>query len=196
MQAPQALQPSGYAPTAASTDSASVSSGVAGGYVARGARQSVPLKVVGTPRRIGAKVTLYEVAPGDTVTLIEAMPVSLESVVVTGAATTRAMPQAVNKSARSTEAQSGARPDAAAIAKVSDSARPAAAPSPAAPIVARDLSTQQAGIGIALHAITWTDSVTKNTLTLTGRMPEARLQEIKIRIERERAAAAAAKKSP
>jgi hypothetical protein len=45
----------------------------------------------------------------------------------------------------------------------------------------------------AVHTITWTDSATGSTLTLTGRMPEARLQEIRIRIERERAAA---KKNP
>jgi len=46
----------------------------------------------------------------------------------------------------------------------------------------------------APHTITWTDPATGHTLALTGRMPEARLQQIKIRIERERAAAAAKKK--
>jgi hypothetical protein len=50
------------------------------------------------------------------------------------------------------------------------------------------------GAAITLHTITWIDSPTGNRLTLSGRMPEARLQEIRIRIERERAAAA--KKNP
>jgi hypothetical protein len=43
--------------------------------------------------------------------------------------------------------------------------------------------------------ISWNDPVTGATLTLSGRMSKARLQEIKIRIERERAASAA-KKNP
>lgn len=193
LQAPQSVVAPGYAQAAAASDSTAASGRVAGGRVALDARQS--LKVVGTPRGIGAKVTLYEVAPGDTVTLTEALPAFLDNVVVTGASTTRALPQGASKSARSPEAQSGARPDAAAIAKTSDSSRAAGAPAPVAPIVARELSPQQAEIGNTLHAITWTDSVTKHTLTLAGRMPEARLQEIRIRIERERAAAAA-KKSP
>ena len=52
------------------------------------------LKVVGTPRRIGAKVTLYEVAPGDTVTLTESVPTLLGEV-VTSAAT--AAPQTARR---------------------------------------------------------------------------------------------------
>lgn len=195
LQAPQSVVASEYAQVAAPGDSAAASGRVTGGRVALNARQSESLKVVGTPRRIGAKVTLYEVGQGDTVTLTEALPIFLDNVVVTGAGTTRAMPQGASKSARSPEAQSGVRPDAPAIAKTSDSSRTAGAPPPAAPIVARELSAKQAEMGNTLHAITWTDSVTKHTLTLTGRMPEARLQEIRIRIERERAAAAA-KKSP
>jgi hypothetical protein len=42
--------------------------------------------------------------------------------------------------------------------------------------------------------ISWPDPNTGNMLTLSGRLPAAQLQQIKIRIERERAAAAAAKK--
>jgi hypothetical protein len=153
------------------------------------------LKVVGTPRRIGAKVTLYEVAPGDTVTLTEALQTFLDAVVVTGYSTTQAMVRGASKAAKPTDTQSKVRPDAAVAEKASDSSRAAGAVSSAPPIAARALSAQQTGIANAIHAITWTDSATKNTLTLTGRMPEARLQEIRIRIERERAAAAA-KKSP
>jgi hypothetical protein len=67
----------------------------------------------------------------------------------------------------------------------------AAAPAPAAAV------TAQLGAVSGFNTIVWSDPATGSTLTLTGRMPEARLNEIKIRIERERAAAAAAtKKSP
>jgi hypothetical protein len=42
--------------------------------------------------------------------------------------------------------------------------------------------------------ISWVDTTTGNVLKLSGRMPETQLQQIKIRIERERAAEAAKKK--
>lgn len=149
------------------------------------------LKVIGSPRKLGAKVTLYEVAPGDTVTLTEAMPMRLESVVVTGAAAGTQMmaPQATAKSAGP---PSTSRADAAvATAPESQRAAQGAAAVPApAPLV-------RPGATITPRSITWTDPATGNRLTLTGRMPEPRLQEIRVRIERERAAAAeAAKKNP
>ncbi|MBC7790389.1 MAG: hypothetical protein H7Z74_10620 [Anaerolineae bacterium] len=128
---------------------------------------SEPFKVVGTPQRIGAKVTLYEVAPGDTVTLTESMPVSLNSIVLRG----NIAPMARRATEKSAAAASKAGTDAAA------------APAP-----------PQQEMANAVHTIIWTDTATGNTLSLTGRMPEARLQEIRIRIDRERAAAA--KKNP
>jgi hypothetical protein len=45
------------------------------------------------------------------------------------------------------------------------------------------------------NVITWSDPATGSTFTLTGRISVARLEQIKARIERERAAAAA-KKNP
>ena len=140
------------------------------------------LKVVGSPRRIGAKVTLYEVAPGDTVTLTESVPAFLSSVVV--GATSAPMAQ----NAREKSAAAPSKPRAGVAAMSAPESRAvvgvAAGATPAPPSVMPD----------AIHTITWTDSTTRNTLSLTGRMPEARLQEIRIRIERERAAAA--KKNP
>ena len=121
-----------------------------------------PLKVVATPRRLGATVTVYEVAPGDTVTLMESVPMQLSEVVVTGA---------------------GAQ----------GSARAAEKASPSAPRTLATVQAPQAPAANGEHTITWIDSTTGRTLTLSGRMPEARLQEIRIRIERERAAA---KKKP
>jgi hypothetical protein len=123
------------------------------------------LKVVGSPRQLGAKVTLYEVAPGDTVTLTESMSVRLESVVITGAAAGAQMmaPQATAKSV---------------------------APPSTAPPVPTPAPVLRPGAAITPRSIKWIDPATGNALTLTGRMPEARLQEIRTRIERERAAAA------
>jgi hypothetical protein len=148
------------------------------------------LKVVGSPRQIGARVTLYEVAPGDTVTLTESMPVALNAIVMRGVTTTQMAPQATGKSA---VVPSKTRADAAA-ANAPESRRAgeaaAAAPAPAPPLARTEAA-------ITVNTITWTDAATANKLTLSGRIPEARLQEIKIRIERERAAAAAAaKKNP
>jgi len=118
------------------------------------ASEQLSLKVISTPRRIGANVTLYEVAPGDTVTLTELVSVQLEGVVATGIS----------------------------------SATPAVSPSAAAP-------PSQAEVANGVTTISWLDATTHNMLKLSGRMPVERLQEIKRRIERERAAAAA-KKSP
>jgi len=149
-----------YAGAAAPTAPTSAPSLAAGIVAMDAASEQVPLKVVGAPRKIGAKITLYEVAPGDTVTLTESTPISLNSIVLRGAAGAPMAQRTTEKSA-------------AAIA----------APAPSQQEVAK-----------ADRTITWTDPATGNTLTLTGRMPEARLQEIRIRIDRERAAAA--KKNP
>jgi len=187
--------------TAAAADKISVSSAYAqaappspqllsrerGAAALNAASETAPLKIIGTPRQLGAKITLYEVAPGDTVTLTEAIPLALSQVVVTGATTTR------QAGGRSAAAPSKARADAAAITSMADSQHAAGVPS-SAPVVSAPAPASQLGMVKALHTITWTDRATGNALALTGRMPEARLQLIKIRIERERAAAAAKKK--
>jgi hypothetical protein len=199
MQAPQAAGAPGFAEAPPPSPTAPAVPRITTDFLATdSAAQPEPLKVVGTPRRIGAKVTLYEVAPGDTVTLTEARSISLEAVVVTGASTSQVMTRGASKSVRPTDTQSKVRADTAATAKASDSSHVAGAVTTVPPIAIGALSAQQAGLANTLHAITWTDPATKNTLTLTGRMPEARLQGIRIRIDRERAAAAAAaaKKSP
>ena len=129
------------------------------------------LKEVGHPRLIGAKVTLYEIAPGDTVTFTELSNVQLESVVTTGLSRTE--PQArrsVEKSAAT----------ATAPAQV-------AAPSPPVPSL-------QVNVVNGLTTISWLEVTTGNVLKLSGRMSVERLKEIKLRIERERAAEAAKKK--
>ena len=129
--------------------------------------QPRPLKVVGTPRTIGAKVTLYVVAPGDTVTLTEPLAIQLQSSVVTGVAAGKAAAAAPMR-----------RADAAAVS----------AP-PVASAIAQASRVESAN---GVTTISWRDPVTGNMLRLSGRMPAARLQEVRLRIERERAAAAAA----
>ncbi|HKC81633.1 MAG TPA: hypothetical protein VKB91_10585, partial [Gemmatimonadaceae bacterium] len=141
-----------------------------GNVMALTARDSVsalgPLKVVGRPRQTGAKITLYEVTPTDTVTLTEFMNVQLESAVVTG------MPAATPTRER-VEAQAAGKAVAAPPPQRVDAA-------------ANGVTT-----------VTWTDAASGNVLKLSGRLPLAQLQQIKIRIEKERAAAAAAaKKNP
>ncbi len=174
---------------AAPTSSAFAPSRVAGIAAMDAANEPVPLKVVGAPRRIGAKVTLYEVAPGDTVTLTESMPISLNSIVVRGAV---GAPMARRATEKSAAAPSKARADAA-ITTAPDS-HPAAGVQSSAPAASAP-APSQVEMANTSHTITWTDSATGNTLALTGRIPEAQLREIKIRIDRERAAAAA-KKNP
>jgi hypothetical protein len=135
------------------------------------AREPAPPRAVGYPRLIGAKVTLYEVAPGDTVTFTEPSNVRLESVVTTGLS--RVEPQArrsVEKSAATATAPAQA-----------------AAPSPPVPSLQVDVVN-------GVTTLTWPDASTGNMLKLSGRMSVERLKEIKLRIERERAAAAAKKK--
>jgi hypothetical protein len=189
MRAGQRAAGPGYAGGAAPTAPTPLApSGVTGGVAMDATNESEPLKVVGTPRRIGAKVTLYEIAPGDTVTLTEAMPIALEGVVATSAGAAPLAAQVVGKSA----AQSRARSDAAAATTMADSQPTIRLRSSSA--VQAPAPTSQEGRASTLRVVSWTDPVTGNTLTLTGRISEVRLQEIKIRIEQERAAAAAKKK--
>jgi hypothetical protein len=65
------------------------------------------LKKVGTARQIGTNTTLYEVAPGDTVTLTEIMSMNLDAVVVTGLSTTPTTDRSTEKSV-TTQAAKGA----------------------------------------------------------------------------------------
>ncbi len=161
--APQVAGVATVAPQAALLSRAS------GAAAISAAAEPQQLKVVGTPRMIGAKVTLYEVAPGDTVTFIEASNVQLNPVVVTGSS-------AGEPQARRSAAKSGA-------------AVPARAPSPSAAV-----PTLQVAVENGVTTISWADATTGNMLSLSGRMSAERLKEIKIRIERERASAAAKKK--
>jgi hypothetical protein len=167
------------------------SAGLTGAIAADAASGLEPLKVVATPRRLGEKVTLYEIAPGDTVTLTESIPMQLSEVVVTSGASSPVTAQAAGKSAVAPSkgrANAPAAPTEPAKAAASDSQGAVRALAAVSNILATD-QAQQTRMANAVHTITWTDPATRSRLTLTGRMPEARLQEIRIRIERERATA-------
>lgn len=158
------------------------------GAVAMDAAFEAPrLKVVGTPSRIGVKVTLYEVAPGDTVTLTEPASIRLTQSVTVGAA---AAPVARRTTEKAPTPPSNARADAATTAQAEaqlTAALPSAPPPVRPPSIPAPIAKVEFAGGVT--AISWVDAATGKVLTLSGRIPEAQLREIKIRIERERAAA-------
>jgi len=133
------------------------------------------LRVVGRPRVIGQTTTLYEVTPGDTVTLVEPMNVALNSVVVTGMSS---QVPADGKRAGAVEKAAAAGNQAVA---------PASAPS--APPPAPNVPSFKEGAN-GMNTLTWTDPRTGLTNRLTGRHTRAQLEEILSRIERVKAAAA------
>jgi hypothetical protein len=146
------------------------------------ANEQAPLKVVGHPRTLGARVTLYEVAPGDTVTLTEPLELHLDAVVVTGVASPPLMGRAAGKSA----AAPAQRGNAGVVSAPDSQSRAKTASAPALPLQVEAVN--------GVTTISWPDATTGNMLKLSGRISVERLKEIKTRIERERAAAA--KKSP
>jgi len=162
------------------------------------ASETQALKIVSIARQIGAKTTLYEVAPGDTVTLTEIVGAQLESVVVTGLSATRTAAQPTEKSV-TTQAAKGA---VAPAVTASDSQGAAAGvPSPALAQAARTqtgnaLTSKTGNVQVSngVTTISWADPVTRNVMKLSGRMSPARLQQVKSQIERERAPEAAKKK--
>lgn len=166
------------------------SAGAAAGSVGAADREvaaSEPLKVIGSPRRIGASVTVYEIA-GDTVTLTESKQVQLSSIVITSAGEARAQNQAMSADA------AGASKRAAPKSVAADSQRTAAPPVVASAPVATSLQASAPSTDSnAIRTITWVDPTTGNTLSLSGRTSEARLQQLRVRIEKQRAEA---KKTP
>ncbi|HJQ54802.1 MAG TPA: zf-HC2 domain-containing protein [Gemmatimonadaceae bacterium] len=151
---------------------------IAGAGVIAGelAEPTQPLKVVESPRRIGANVTVYEIG-GDTVTLTESRAVALSSIAATDAAAATTQSESRGKAAATRNGVSNQT--------VPASAPTVAPPPPAAPAPVRDAARPEDPN--VVHTITWTDPATRSTLSLSGRMSEARLQLIRLRIEKERA---------
>src|SRR4051812_11537934 len=142
------------------------------------------LRIVGRQRTIGQTQTRYEVAPGDTVSLIELSNLRLENVVVTGA--TETAPRVDT----SLSGQSRLRAQAKAPASRDNSRKTEPQPSaPAAPSAAPSVETSN-----GITTLRWTDAATGNTMKLSGRHTLVELLEIKRRIEQARAVEAAKKK--
>jgi Putative zinc-finger len=162
------------------------------------ATEVAPVKNIGTRRQIGQRITLYEVEPGDTVTLTEVLNVQLEGVVVTGLSTAPTARQSTEKSAAAADSKRAVAPAVStsdsqgAAAGVSSPAPAQAARAQTGNVLTSKTGNVQVPNGVA--TISWTDSVTGNVMKLSGRMSPARLQQVKTQIERERAAAAAKKK--
>lgn len=149
-----------------------------------GASEPTSLRVVGTPRVIGEKRTLYELAPGDTVLLAEAQSIRLESVTVSGSAK-GSQPTEKTTSLGATTSM----PTSAAPPPPPDSRRAAAISSNAAASATESVVTDYAANGVT--TITWIDPTTGNAMKLSGRHSREELLEIKRRIERVKAAEAA-----
>lgn len=143
------------------------------------ATETDSLRVIGKPMRLGANVTVYEVGT-DTVTLTESARTDLQSIAASGAV--------AQPTGKAVAEQRRVRP----LASQSVDTQPMVVPAPPPPAALPDRSRAQDFQ--AMRTITWSDPVTGNTLSLRGRMSEARLQQIRLRIERERASAA--KKTP
>jgi anti-sigma factor RsiW len=164
-------------------------------HVAGAAMSGIPagptsIRVVGTPRVIGEKRTLYELAPGDTVLLAEVLNVQLNSVVVTALGTTRVVQSADTSGGRQIRLRGASSRPAA-----SDSQRSNAAPNPvAAPPVPATAPPPAVEILNGITTLTWTDPASGNTMKLSGRHSAAELTEIRRRIEQLRPAEAAKKK--
>ncbi|MFL5509127.1 MAG: anti-sigma factor family protein [Gemmatimonadaceae bacterium] len=123
------------------------------------------VRAVGNRRASGQKITLYEVAPGDTVELAEeATQVQLQAAVATGASAARRMSSQPNM-------QTAQR----ATGKVSSSNADASAPPPAPPAAAPTPAP-------SVNRITWTNSAGR-VVKLSGRHTPAELEQIRRRIE-------------
>ena len=137
---------------------------MAAGAADMGVAAENDLRIIGNRRAIGQKITLYEVASGDTVELAEQPEVQLNAAVVTGAS-----------AARSVAGQANVQTTQRATAKVSTPAADASAP-PAAPPGPPPASAT------GMNTISWTDS-SGRLIKLSGRHTPVELEQIRRRIE-------------
>lgn len=153
-----------------------------------GARaESAPLRVVSVERVIGGSRTTYQIAPAQTVTLTETESIALSGVVTSGVQAQRNARAA--REAPAMRAQVAGAPSPAPPVADSPRGRDSAARSTEVALARKTMQTL-AGSTLANqpNTISWTEAVTGKKLTLSGNLPVERLQEIKLRIERERAA--------
>ncbi len=159
---------------------------------------AAPLKVVRVERSIGSRRTIYEIAPSATVTLTETDASQLSSVVTTGAAAAttfgaqeRTAPRGARTAAPTSAEAAKAPPPPPPPSAVMDS-KSAADSAVVGTMSKTSAARSQAGTAFtATNTITWTEPKTGKTLTLSGNVSVERLQEIRKRIEKERASSGA-----
>ncbi|MGH7651383.1 MAG: zf-HC2 domain-containing protein [Gemmatimonadaceae bacterium] len=169
-------------------------SGVTSGVVVFGQPE---VRALSSRRVIGANRSVYEVAPGDTVVLTEALPVQFDQVVVTGAAAARpvATTSMATATARANAQTPQSAPPASANAQTSQPAPAATADTLSSrPAPPKGAAKQDAPSGV--NTIAWTDSKTGHAMQLSGHHTPEELQAIRQKIESARAAESAAKKTP
>ncbi len=183
------------------TDAAAPASAAMQPLATAAAAQSevTPLKLLRVERTIGARRTIYEIAPSQTVTLTETESMQLSEVVVTGA-TVGNQRQSTASAARTAQPMSAkAAPTAASalppmdLQSRGDSMTSSKDAAQAPKTSATQIQVDAAFVAPA-NTISWTESGTGKTLTLSGNLSVERLQEIRRRIERERASSS--KKGP
>lgn len=176
----------GAAPTIAA-DMAAPPSTVTRASEFRAPAEGTSLKLLSVERRIGESRTTYQVAPTETVTLIESQAVALSEVVTTGAST-RQRTGGVSPLA----AQAAAPPPPRPAPMLADSQRGRdSATLPRESAAAGGKSMQLLALPIVVvqpNSISWTEAATGIKLTLSGNVSVERLEEIKLSIEQERAA--------
>jgi hypothetical protein len=149
------------------------------------------LKVLRVERTLGSRRTIYEISPSQTVTLTE------PELVVGAIANTPAAAQPTIR-LRGNNAIQPSRTEAAPTAPPpppmmdSRTTPDSVLASRQATVGKAAAQTQTAATSAAAgNAISWTEARTGKTLTLSGNLTVERLQELRQRIERERAAAGA-----
>ena len=145
------------------------------------------LKVLKVEQNGGSRRTTYEIAPSQTVTLTEQESVATVTT-AQGVAQPQVMLRGNSRPAPSREATPAAPPPPAMMD--SRTANDSVLVSREEAVAKTAAARPQAGAAFsaALNTISWTETRTGKTLTLTGPLPVDRLLEIRQRIERERAA--------
>lgn len=148
------------------------------------------LKILKVERGVGLRRTVYEIAPSQTVTLTESEPVLTATTAASGVETTRIVLRGNNRAAPARVQATPAAPPPPAMTD-SRTATDSGLVSRESAVAKTAAERPVTGTSFAVRAntISWTEARTGKTLTLSGNLPVERLQEIRQRIDRERAAA-------
>ena len=176
------VAPVAAAPTSASSQTA--------GNVAALESNVTPLQIVRVDQAAGVRRTTYGITPTQTVVLTEPEPMQLSGAVA--GSRTAAKPE-IRLRGNSTSRVAAATA-ASAAPPMTDSRTGTDSAVARREAAAAKTEDGRAATGAAFatpaNTISWTEATTGKTLTLSGNLPVEQLREIRLRIERERAAAA------